>query len=184
MKCLLSLSLLLCLLGTVNVRAQEFTLSSPDLGGQLTEEQLYSGYGCSGGNISPRLEWNNAPDGARSFAITVYDPDAPSGSGWWHWVMFNIPEAVKEVHTNAGNLQKGAAPRGSVQSMTDFGKPGYGGACPPKGGKIHMYLFTVYALDVPRLEAGVETLPAMVGLLLNKHALAKASLVSYYGHRQ
>jgi len=161
--------------------AEEFTLRSDQIGGQLTIEQVFSGFGCTGKNISPSLKWTAAPKAAKSFALTVYDPDAPTGSGWWHWVMFNIPSDVMDLKTDAGNPQKNLAPAGSVQSMTDYGKPGFGGACPPVGDKPHRYVFTLYALDVPKLDADEKTGAAYVGYMLNAHAIAKASLISYYG---
>ena len=120
------------LLGFGSIHAEEFTLKSDDLSGQLTETQVFSGFGCTGKNISPSLKWINAPKDTKSFAVNVYDPDAPTGSGWWHWVIFNISSDVDELKADAGNLQKGLAPKGSVQSVTDFGMPGFGGACPPQ----------------------------------------------------
>lgn len=161
--------------------AQEFTLKSGDFSGQLTQTQVYSGFGCSGKNISPSLNWVNAPKKTKSFAVTVYDPDAPTGSGWWHWVVFNIPAGVHELKTDAGNPQKDLAPKGSIQSLTDYGTTGFGGACPPKGDKPHRYVFTVFALDVAKLDLDAKAQPALVGFFLNQHAIAKASLISYYG---
>ena len=163
------------------VAAEEFTLKSDQIGGQLTIEQVYNSFGCTGKNISPSLKWSGAPKSAKSFALTVYDPDAPTGSGWWHWVVFNIPVDVTELKTDAGNPQKGIAPKGSVQSMTDYGKPGFGGACPPPGDKPHRYIFTLYALDVPKLDLDEKAGPPLVGFMLNQHAIAKAALISYYG---
>jgi len=163
-----------------NASAQQFTLKSDDLGGQLTESQVFSGFGCSGKNISPLLKWINAPANTKSFAVTVFDPDAPTGSGWWHWVIFNIPAGVNELKADAGRIEKNLAPVGSIQSLTDFGKPGFGGACPPQGDKAHRYIFTVYALSVPKLDLDEKTPPAMVGFMLNSNAIAKASLISYY----
>ncbi len=161
--------------------AQDFTLKSDQIGGQLTIEQVYSGFGCTGKNISPSLKWGGAPKNAKSFALTIYDPDAPTGSGWWHWIIFNIPANATELKTDAGNPQKSIAPAGSVQSMTDYGKPGFGGACPPPGDKPHRYVFTLFALDVPRLDLDEKAGPALVGYMLNQHAIAKAGLISYYG---
>jgi len=161
--------------------AQEFTLKSDQIGGQLTIDQVFSGFGCTGKNISPALKWSDAPKTAKSFAVTVYDPDAPTGSGWWHWVIFNIPQTVTELKTDAGDPQKKIAPAGSVQSMTDYGKPGFGGACPPVGDKPHRYIFTVFALDVPKLDLDEKAGAALVGFMLNQHAIAKASIISYYG---
>jgi Raf kinase inhibitor-like YbhB/YbcL family protein len=167
--------------GVGSVFGQEFTLKSDDLSGQLTEMQVFSGFGCTGKNISPSLKWIDAPEKAKSFAITVYDPDAPTGSGWWHWLIFNIPPDISELKTDAGNPQKSLAPKGSIQSVTDYGKPGFGGACPPEGDKPHRYVFTVYALNVAKLDLTETAPPAMVGFFLNQHALAKASIISYYG---
>jgi Raf kinase inhibitor-like YbhB/YbcL family protein len=172
------LALFLC----VNIAGAEvFTLKSDQIGGQLTIDEVYSGFGCTGKNISPQLKWTSAPKNTKSFAITVYDPDAPTGSGWWHWVIFNIPPDTTGLVTDAGNPQKNVAPKGSVQSMTDYGKPGFGGACPPQGDKPHRYVFTVFALDVAKLDLDEKANAALVGFMLNGHAIEKASLISYYG---
>jgi Raf kinase inhibitor-like YbhB/YbcL family protein len=181
MRTVVSISSIVVLLLASAAAAAEFTLKSDQIGGQLTIEQVYSGFGCTGKNISPALKWSDAPKTAKSFAVTVYDPDAPTGSGWWHWVVFNIPATVTELKTDAGDPQKKIAPQGSVQSMTDYGKPGFGGACPPIGDKPHRYIFTVFALDVPKLDLDEKANAALVGFMLNQHALAKASLISYYG---
>jgi len=172
----------LALLCTAGVAlAENFTLSSKDLTGQLTEQQVFSGFGCTGKNISPHLQWKNAPPETKSFAVTVYDPDAPTGSGWWHWVVFNIPPSVTQLDADAGNPTRGLAPKGSIESVTDYGRPGFGGACPPVGDKPHRYVFTVYALKVEKLDLNSASPPAMVAYYLNNNALAKASLISYYG---
>lgn len=163
------------------VLAEGFTLKSNAVMGQLTDAQVYSGFGCKGKNISPRLEWSNAPKGTKSFALTVYDPDAPTGSGWWHWLIFNIPNNVNELVTDAGNISKDLAPKGSVQSISNYGKAGYGGPCPPVGDKAHRYIFTVYALKVAKLDLGTKAMPALVGFYLNNTAIARASLIAYYG---
>ena len=163
-----------------NANAQQFTLKSEDLAGQLTESQVYSGFGCSGKNISPSLKWIDAPAETKSFAVTVYDPDAPTGSGWWHWIIFNIPADITELKADAGRIDKNLAPAGSVQSVTDFGKPGFGGACPPQGDQAHRYIFTVYALSATTLDLDENARPALVGFMLNSKAIARASLISYY----
>ncbi|HCA27577.1 MAG TPA: phosphatidylethanolamine-binding protein [Betaproteobacteria bacterium] len=157
-----------------------FTLTSPDVSGQLSAQQEFSGFGCHGGNISPRLQWKNAPKHTKSFAVTVYDLDAPTGSGWWHWVIFNIPANVHRLKSNAGDIARHIAPKGSIQSVTDYGKPGFGGACPPVGDKAHRYVFTVFALKAPTLTLRASTPPAMVGYYLNQDALAKSSLIAYF----
>ena len=180
MKKIMLLSVVIALLVAGNAGAQEFTLKSDDLAGQLTQLQVFSGFGCSGKNISPSLKWIHAPGNTKSFAVTVYDPDAPTGSGWWHWVIFNIPAGVNELKADAGRIEKNLAPTGSVQSITDFGKPGFGGACPPQGDKAHRYIFTVYALSITKFDLDEKTPPAMVGFFLNSKTIAKASLIAYY----
>jgi Raf kinase inhibitor-like YbhB/YbcL family protein len=163
--------------------AAEFRITSPTIKeqGKIAEEHVFNGFGCKGGNISPELRWENVPKDTKSFAVTVYDPDAPTGSGWWHWLIFNIPPEIKSLPRDAGKLDGGAAPKGSVQSMTDFGQPGYGGPCPPPGDKPHRYIFTVYALKIDQLPLKQEASGAMVGYYLNQNKLAKASLTALYG---
>ncbi len=167
-------------LTTTAAHAQEFTLMSNDIHGQLTEKQVFSGFGCDGKNVSPHLVWENVPKGVKSFAVTVYDPDAPTGSGWWHWIIFDIPKETRQLVTGAGNLEKKLAPKESVQSRTDFGAPGFGGACPPRNDKPHAYIFTVFAVDVDKLGLDAGASPALVGFTLNQHAIAKASIIAYY----
>jgi len=157
--------------------AQDFLLLSTDIqdGKQLGENQMQNGSGCSGQDISPALSWSGAPASTKSFAMTVFDPDAPTGSGWWHWTIVNIPKEVHELTRDAGNRNGTKVPGGAVQGRTDFGKPGFGGACPPSG--THRYRFKVWALDVDRLPVDRESSGAMVGYLLNVHSLASAELV-------
>ncbi len=162
--------------------AEDFLLSSPQLepGKNLGMEQVFSGFGCTGKNISPALSWKGSPAETKSFAVTVYDPDAPTGSGWWHWAIFNISAKINNLAENAGDPSSKSAPEGSIQSITDFGRAGYGGACPPVGDKPHRYIFTVFALDVEKLPLDANASGAMVGYYLNKHALAKATITVYY----
>ena len=121
-----------------------------------------------------------APAGTRSFAVTAYDPDAPTGSGWWHWVIYNIPASATGLPAGAGDPSKGLAPAGSVQGNTDFGAPGYGGPCPPEGHGRHRYVFTVYALKTDRLDLPANATAAMVGFNLNGNMLAKATRTGIY----
>jgi Raf kinase inhibitor-like YbhB/YbcL family protein len=164
--------------------ASALTLSSPDIkpGAKIAEEQVLNSFGCSGKNISPALNWSGAPKGTKSYALSVYDPDAPTGSGFWHWVVFNIPPDVTSLPKGAGDPKGDAAPKSAVQSRTDFGVPGYGGPCPPKGDKPHHYHFTIFAVDVDKLDADANTSAAIVGFNLHSHTLAKATLTGLYGH--
>jgi len=160
--------------------AQTFTLKSKDLNGQVTSQQVLNGFGCTGQNLSPQLSWENAPAGTKSFAITVYDKDAPTGSGWWHWVVFDIPATSTELKRGAGDVAKKLLPDGAIQSITDFGSGGYGGPCPPQGDNPHQYIITVYALKTNNLGLDAKASPALVGYYLYSNTLAKASIVAYY----
>ena len=162
------------------VSAQTFTLTSNSVGGQATNTQVFNGFGCSGENISPQLSWSNAPAGTKSFAITIYDPDAPTGSGWWHWVMFDIPSTINELKAGAGDVSKGIAPQGSIQSITDMGTTGFGGPCPPVGDGPHRYIVTLFALKTDKLGLDQTANPALVGFNLNHQVIEKASLIFYY----
>lgn len=177
-KLLFSLTLL-CAVALASP-ALSFELKSPDLkpGGNLPAEQVFNGFGCDGPNISPALTWSNPPKGTQSYALNVYDPDAPTGSGWWHWVVLDIP-------ANVTSLEKGASAKGlpapMIQSVTDFGAPGFGGACPPKGDKPHRYVFTIYALKVPTLGLDAKAMPALAGFMIHNNVLGKASITVKYG---
>ncbi len=168
---------------TVDAAAADgvFRLQSPSIAPNsiISNEQVYSGFGCSGKNISPALSWKGAPHDTRSFALTVYDPDAATGSGWWHWVVYNIPADVSELPAGAGN-PGGNLPAGSLQGHTDFGTSGFGGPCPPAGDKPHHYIFSVYALKVEKISVPDEASAAMVGFMIHANALAKASLTARY----
>jgi Raf kinase inhibitor-like YbhB/YbcL family protein len=176
---------MLCLaaLPCAALAAESFTLESAEVkpNSNVAEAHVFKGFGCEGGNVSPSLTWKNAPAGTRSFAVTVYDPDAPTGSGWWHWVVFNIPGNVTSLPKGIGNPASGQTPKGAVQSKTDFGKTGYGGPCPPKGDKPHRYVFTVYALNVDRIDADENAMPALVGFMINANKVGKASFTATYG---
>ncbi|MCH2194249.1 YbhB/YbcL family Raf kinase inhibitor-like protein [Kordia sp.] len=180
MKKINAFLVLFVLITTATFGQNTFTLTSTDLGGQATKAQEFSGFGCTGNNASPQLSWKNAPDGTKSFAITMYDPDAPTGSGWWHWIVFDIPANVNELVTKAGNISLNLAPKGSIQSITDYGSAGYGGPCPPEGHGLHQYIITVYALKTDSLGLTKDTNAAVVGYYLWNNTLAKASIVAYY----
>jgi Raf kinase inhibitor-like YbhB/YbcL family protein len=160
-------------------------LTSPQIkqGGKIANEQVFKGFGCTGDNISPALSWSGAPAKTKSFAVSMYDPDAPTGSGWWHWVVFNIPAGTTSLPKGAGDPTKNLMPQGAIQSRTDFGADGYGGPCPPKGDKPHHYHITVFAVDVDKLPdaTGDAASAALVGFDLHFHTLAKATLTGRYG---
>lgn len=163
--------------------AASFTLSSSDIspGGKIAEAQVFNGFGCKGGNISPALSWSGVPAGTRSFALLVHDPDAPTGSGWWHWVVYNIPAGISSLPAGAGDPKKSLLPQGAVQGRTDFGTAGYGGPCPPPG-KPHHYYFRLYALKVPKLDLPADASAAMVGFSARSEAIGKpAELLGVYG---
>jgi Raf kinase inhibitor-like YbhB/YbcL family protein len=153
-------------------------------GSRMAMEQVFDGFGCTGKNISPELHWSGVPQGTKSLALTVYDPDAPTGSGWWHWVMFNIDPRTKSLPANAGDVEATLAPAGSVQSRTDFGSVGYGGPCPPAGDKPHHYIFTLFALDVAQLQLDETATAAMVGFNLNQHAIGKARMTLLFAREK
>ena len=137
------------------------------------------GFGCAGGNLSPQLSWSGAPEGTKSFALTCFDPDAPTGSGFWHWVAVNIPADVTSLVLGAGSAD-GSMPAGALQTRTDFGAPGYGGPCPPEGDHPHRYLFSLHAVGLDSLPVEADTSAAVVGFMLNFNTLAKATLMGLY----
>jgi Raf kinase inhibitor-like YbhB/YbcL family protein len=193
-RCVCTLAAALTAVGVSSVSAQvalprtptsarngRFTLRAPDLiaRNRIALTHVFNGMGCNGQNISPTLEWSNPPAGTRSFAITAYDPDAPSGSGWWHWVMYNIPATTTSLAAGAGTGRN--APRGSAQGRTDFGMKGYGGPCPPAGDRPHHYTFKVFALKVDRLDVPGDATAAYIGFNLNANKLATAEVMGLYG---
>jgi len=159
-------------------------LTSPDIapGAKIADPYVFNSWGCPGKNISPTLKWSGAPAAAKSFAVTVFDPDAPTGSGFWHWAIFDIPAAVSELAQGAGDPNSGKAPAGAIQIRNDFSLVGYGGPCPPQGGPPHHYHFTVYAVDLAKLGPDASASAAVVGFYLHFHTVAKAEFVAVYGH--
>jgi Raf kinase inhibitor-like YbhB/YbcL family protein len=160
----------------------KFTLTSTDLtdGGRIAEAQVFNEFGCKGGNVSPALSWSGAPAGTQSFALLMHDPDAPTGSGWWHWVVYNIPANITSLPAGAGDPKKKLMPSGVVQGRTDYGSVGYGGPCPPPG-KPHHYHFQLHALKVPKLDLPADASAAMVGFNVRAQSLGQAEIVALYG---
>jgi Raf kinase inhibitor-like YbhB/YbcL family protein len=157
-----------------------FELTSPNFKNKesIPMKHVFSGFGCSGENKSPELKWGSPPAGTKSLALTVYDPDAPTGSGWWHWTVFNIPVSARKLSLGEGFKTKTLA--GAVQGRTDFGKSEYGGPCPPEGDKPHRYIFTLYALKESRLKLNNDSSGAMVSYTLNEKMITKTSLVGTF----
>jgi Raf kinase inhibitor-like YbhB/YbcL family protein len=177
-------AIVLSLFGAGAAGAQGMSLTSADLkeGATISNEQVLNGYGCNGGNLSPELSWSGAPPGTRSFAVSIYDPDAPTGSGWWHWVVYNIPAGTTSLPKGAGDVKKELMPKRAIQTRNDFGAYGYGGPCPPAGDKPHHYQITVFAVDVDKLpDARKNAASALVSSALRSHTLAKATLTGFYG---
>ena len=138
------------------------------------------GFGCVGENQSPHLAWSGAPADTKSFAVTCFDPDAPTGGGFWHWLVVNIPPNVTELALDAGNAKTSMLPHGALQTRTDFGVPGYGGPCPPPGDHPHRYLFTVYAVSAESLPVKADTSAAVIGFQLHFNTIAKAAIMGLY----
>jgi len=155
-----------------------FSLVSDTLKGQMGKKEEYNGLGCNGENRSPELHWSGAPKGTRSFALTLFDPDAPTGSGWWHWIIVNIPPNVTEIPEDASG--KHQLPKGAIETITNFGKSGFGGPCPPRGDMAHSYVFTLYALDTDKLDVNEKTDSSSVKFLIGQHVLDKSILISHY----
>jgi len=164
------------------VLADSLTVTSQDIeqGKPMNKAQEFNGFGCAGDDRSPHLKWSGAPEGTKSFAITAYDPDAPTGSGWWHWQAVNIPVAVNELAAGAGQPGANRMPEGSMQIENDYGSRGFGGACPPQGHGVHRYRFTVHALSTDKLELPENASGALAGYMINAHTLESATLEALY----
>ncbi|OHC68988.1 MAG: phosphatidylethanolamine-binding protein [Rhodocyclales bacterium RIFCSPLOWO2_02_FULL_63_24] len=170
-----------------SAHAEPFKLSSDDIKSTapIADEQVFQGFGCSGKNVSPALKWSGAPQGAKSFALLVHDPDAPTGgAGWWHWVVTNIPADAAALPKGAGKADGSALPKGAAQINTDFGGPGWGGPCPPVGDKPHRYHFTLHALKVDKLDLPAGATASLAGFMINANSIGKATLTGKYGRKK
>ena len=166
--------------------ASGFRLDSPDINSTrkpIANKHVFNGFGCEGENVSPAVVWQGAPKDTKSFALTVYDPDAPTGSGWWHWVVIDIPAESHGLPQGAGNAATKTLPAGARQIRTDYGVSGWGGPCPPKGDKPHRYIFTVHALKTEKLDVPADATAALVGFMINANRLGKATFEAKYGRK-
>ncbi|HVZ47025.1 MAG TPA: YbhB/YbcL family Raf kinase inhibitor-like protein [Ramlibacter sp.] len=171
------------LLGASLTAHAAFKLESPDIKANSTIDRKFESnvFGCSGENKSPALKWSGAPKDTKSFVVTVYDPDAPTGSGFWHWFVYNIPASVMELKPDAGNQSGANLPAGAKQNRIDYGFAAWGGPCPPEGDKPHRYVFTVYALKTDKLDLPADATAAVAGFMTNANAVGKASFTAKYG---
>jgi Raf kinase inhibitor-like YbhB/YbcL family protein len=151
-----------------------FDVTSKDLrdGGVIPQAQVYRGAGAP--DISPHLAWSGFPEQTQSFVITCFDPDAPTGSGFWHWALVDVPATVTELPTGAASGEMAGLPEGAFHVRNDWGTKDYGGAMPPEGDRAHRYLFVVHAADVPSLGVNADVAPAVVAFNLAFHTLARA----------
>ncbi|HTV87510.1 MAG TPA: YbhB/YbcL family Raf kinase inhibitor-like protein [Stellaceae bacterium] len=169
-------------MATAPAMAAGLVVTSPDLGngGRMPLATVFNSFGCTGQNRSPALAWSGEPAGTKSFAITMFDPDAPTGSGFWHWTVFNIPPDVHSLAADAGAQGSSAMPQGAGEGRNDYGFSYYGGPCPPPG-PAHHYHITVYAVKVARLPLNGDSSGAVVGFNLHFNTLAKGQIIGIYG---
>ncbi|BCE03001.1 YbhB/YbcL family Raf kinase inhibitor-like protein [Marinicellulosiphila megalodicopiae] len=162
--------------------AQKFTLTSQDIQHNkfMDSKHEFNGFGCTGDDQSAHLKWENPPKGTKSFAITVYDPDAPTGSGWWHWQVVNIPLTINEIQTNSGKKESGLMPANSQTIRNDYGVFGFGGACPPSGHGVHHYQFTVHALSVEKIELPIDASGALTGYMIHANSIESSTIETFY----
>jgi Raf kinase inhibitor-like YbhB/YbcL family protein len=163
-----------------HARAGDLAIESVDIGrGHFRDAQISNGFGCHGGNVSPEIRWSGEPRETRSFMVSMYDVDAPTGSGFWHWVVADIPASVHSLAAGAGN-DVAKLPPGALPVRNDTGNAAYLGPCPPQG-DTHRYVITVTALKVPKLPVDATATPAVVGFVAHYQQLEKATITIEMG---
>lgn len=177
---ILKIFLFCAFLLSANQSFAAFTFKSNDIksGADIPQQHIFNGFGCSGGNLSPQLQIGDIPAGTKSLAITMFDPNAPTGSGWWHWIAYNIDPTVTVIETGTKQISQN-----TLLARNDYGDYAYGGPCPPVGSK-HNYIFTLYALDVTKLDVPLDASAALIGYNLNSHVIEKRLLTATYWRKK
>ena len=157
-------------------------ISSSDIApnSTITSKHVFNGFGCTGENAFPQISWSNPPLGTKGYALTVYDPDAPTGSGWGHYAAINIPSTYNSLPASIAAENKFSVKDGIKQIRNDFGNYSFGGPCPPVGDKAHRYIFTIYALKTDKLDVPETATTALAGYMINQNSIAKASFTGFY----